>query len=122
NMDVLIFIGSTAAFIYSLIGGIFLQNPDYLFFETAASIITLVLLGNVIEKKSVRRTRSAVEALTKLQPQKAKRIDFPGDEKFEVISEIDHDEIKAGQYFLVNTGDRIPADGKITWGTAWRYE
>src|SRR6185436_15259529 len=48
NMDVLIFIGSSAAFIYSFIGGIVLQNPDYLFFETAASIITLVLLVNVI--------------------------------------------------------------------------
>ncbi|HYV91241.1 MAG TPA: cation-translocating P-type ATPase [Chitinophagales bacterium] len=119
NMDVLIFIGSSAAFIYSLIGGIFLHNPDYLFFETAASIITLVLLGNVIEKKSVKRTRSAVEQLAKLQPQKAKRIDFYGDPVFEVISETDHDEIKAGHYFLVNTGDRIPADGKIVWGNAW---
>ncbi len=67
----------------------------------------------------MKRTRSAVEALAKLQPQKAKRIDFPGDEKFEIISEIDHEEIRSGEYFLVNTGDRIPADGKIIWGTAW---
>ena len=70
----------------------------------------------------MKRTRSAVEQLAKLQPQKAKRIDFfpaksgqDGDSTFEVISEIDHHEIKAGDYFLVNTGDRIPADGKIVW-------
>ncbi|MCY7409296.1 MAG: cation-translocating P-type ATPase [Chitinophagales bacterium] len=118
NMDVLIFIGSTAAFIYSLLGGIIIGNPDYLFFETSASIITLVLLGNVIEKKAVKRTRSSVEALTKLQPQHAKRIDFYGDEKFEVITEVHQNEIEAGQYFLVNNGDRIPADGKVVWGTA----
>jgi len=118
NMDVLIFIGSTAAFIYSLIGGVIMQNPDYLFFETSAAIITLVLLGNLIEKRSVKRTRSAVEELSKLQPQKAKRIDFFGDEKFEIITEIDQYEINAGDFFLVNTGDRIPADGKIVWGHA----
>ncbi|MBX7142364.1 MAG: cadmium-translocating P-type ATPase [Chitinophagales bacterium] len=118
NMDVLIFIGCTAAFIYSLIGAVFINNPDYLFFETAASIITLVLLGNVIEKRSVKRTRSSVEELAKLQPQKAKLIDFFGDAAFEVITEIDHDDIRQGQYFLVNTGDRIPADGNVVWGAA----
>ncbi len=119
NMDVLIMIGSSAAFFYSLIGGIFLHNNDYLFFETSATIITLVLLGNLIEKKSIVRTRAAVESLAALQPQKAKRIDFFGNEKFEVITEIDHHEIKNGDYFLVNTGDRIPADGQIVWGGGW---
>jgi Cu+-exporting ATPase len=118
NMDVLIFIGSTAAFIYSVIGALFLNNPDYLFFETAASIITLVLLGNVIEKRSVKRTRSSVEELTKLQPQKAKLIDFFGNKTFEVITEIDQHDIREGQHFLVNTGDRVPADGKVVWGSA----
>ncbi|MEO5673916.1 MAG: hypothetical protein ABIQ74_04660 [Chitinophagales bacterium] len=44
NMDVLIFIGSTAAFIYSFAGGVLLHNSDYLFFESTSSIITLVLL------------------------------------------------------------------------------
>lgn len=118
NMDVLIFIGSSAAFFYSLMGAVILKNPDYLFFETAASIITLVLLGNLIEKRSVRKTRSSVEELMKLQPQKAKLIDFFGNPAFEVITEIEHHKISAGQYFLVNSGDRIPADGTIAWGSA----
>ncbi|MFI5134716.1 MAG: heavy metal translocating P-type ATPase [Chitinophagales bacterium] len=122
NMDVLIFIGSTAAFVYSCIGGVILKNPNYLFFETAAAIITLVLLGNLIEKRSVKRTRSAVEELTKLQPQKAKLIEFFGDPHFEVVTEIDQDNIIVGQYFLVNTGDRIPADGKVVWGTGFADE
>ncbi|MBK9732500.1 MAG: cadmium-translocating P-type ATPase [Chitinophagaceae bacterium] len=122
NMDVLIFVGSSAAFIYSVVGLFIYHDANYLFFETAASIITLVLLGNLIEKRSVKRTRSAVTELNKLQPQKAKRIDFYGDEAFEVISEVDHHDIKTGDYFLVNTGDRIPADGKIVWGNGWADE
>jgi Cu+-exporting ATPase len=70
NMDVLILTGSTAAFIYSFIGSFILKDPNYLFFETAAAIVTLVLLGNLIEHRSVKRTRSAVNELTRLQPQK----------------------------------------------------
>lgn len=122
NMDVLIFVGSTAAFVYSTIGLFIYKDLNYLFFETSASIITLVLLGNLIEKRSVKRTRSAVTELTKLQPHKVKRIDFYGNEAFEVITEVDHHDISAGNYFLVNTGDRIPADGIVTWGKGWADE
>ncbi len=122
NMDVLIFVGSTAAFVYSVVGLFIYKDSNYLFFETAASIITLVLLGNLIEKRSVKRTRSAVTELSRLQPQKAKRIDFYGNQAFEVISEVDHHDIRTGDYLLVNTGDRIPADGNVTWGQGWADE
>ncbi len=67
NMDVLIFIGSTSAFVYSLIGTIQNLGGNYLFYETAATIITLVLLGNVFEKRSVTQTTSAVKDLVKFQ-------------------------------------------------------
>lgn len=119
NMDVLIFVGSTAAFLYSVIGLFVYQDANYLFFETAASIITLVLLGNLIEKRSVQRTRSAVTELGKLQPHKAKRIDFYGIQAFEVISEVDLHDIKTDDYVLINSGDRIPADGSVAWGEGW---
>jgi Cu+-exporting ATPase len=129
NMDVLIFIGSTAAYVYSVIGTFILKDNNYLFFETSASIITLVLLGNVIEKRSVKKTRSAVAALTSLQPQKAKLIEFFNEkagEKLpafgEVIHEIDYRDISVGQYFLVNSGDRVPADGTVAWGQGWVNE
>ncbi|MFZ1590669.1 MAG: cation transporter, partial [Chitinophagales bacterium] len=56
NMDVLIFTGSTAAFGYSVFGFVNQLGMDYQFFETAATIITLVLLGNVIEHRSVKQT------------------------------------------------------------------
>jgi Cu+-exporting ATPase len=78
NMDVLITIGASSAFIYSIWGSIVgtsSGNPEeYLFFETAASIITLVLLGNVIEQRSVKQTGNALRELAALQPETARRI------------------------------------------------
>src|SRR5688572_7660975 len=64
HMDVLIFVGSSAAFVYSIAGMCMYygtrQVHDYMFFETAASIITFVLLGNVLEHRSVKQTTSAI--------------------------------------------------------------
>lgn len=111
NMDVLIFIGSTAAFIYSLIG-LILGNPDYYFFETTATIITLVLLGNYLEHRAVEQTTSAIGELTKLQVEKALRV-----MKSSTLIEIEKDDIKKGMILQVNEGDKIPADGKIIKGT-----
>lgn len=116
NMDVLIILGSTAAFIYSLIGTVKNLGHDYMFYETTASIITLILLGNLLEHRSVKRTTSAIDELVKLQKTIAKKIvvdDFDGSEK---IVETDSGKIHIDELFLVNTGDKIPADGEIFWG------
>lgn len=112
NMDVLIFIGFTSAFIYSLTGTVLNLGPDYMFYETTAVIITLVLLGNVFEKRSVSQTTSAIKDLLKYQQVKAIRL--IGDEQ-EVI---DSRMINSGDTLLVNTGEKIPADGDIIWGNA----
>ncbi|RYG42032.1 MAG: cation-translocating P-type ATPase, partial [Chitinophagaceae bacterium] len=62
NMNVLIALGATAAFAYSLTGAILGLGHDYLFFETAASIITLVFLGNYMEDVSIQSTQRAVKS------------------------------------------------------------
>ncbi|MFW5687425.1 MAG: heavy metal translocating P-type ATPase [Bacteroidota bacterium] len=116
NMDVLIFLGSTAAFIYSLIGTIYGLGPDYLFYETSASIISIVLLGNMLEHRSVKKTTSAIDELTKLQKTTAKRISQEMNEGQEYIEEVDSRLVNIGDYVLVNTGDQIPVDGEIYWG------
>ncbi|PSR04915.1 MAG: hypothetical protein BRD50_02515 [Bacteroidetes bacterium SW_11_45_7] len=108
NMDVLITIGGTSAFIYSLTGTILGLGPEYLFYETSAMIFTLVLLGNLIEHKSVQRTTTAIEELTKLQPAQAKRLTAANE-----TETIDHSDISKGDTLLVNTGDRVPADGTV---------
>ncbi len=118
NMDVLVFLGSMAAFGYSCYGALLLREERYMFFETSAAIITLVLLGNVIEKRAVRRTQSAVEALVRLQPQRARRIDGAGDSQKETLSTIDAANIRQGDTLLVAAGERIPCDGQVLWGSA----
>ncbi|WP_134088250.1 cation-translocating P-type ATPase [Olivibacter sp. XZL3] len=112
NMDVLIFVGSTSAFIYSLIGTLLALGPNYLFYETTATIITLVLLGNVFEKRSVTQTTSAVKDLMKIQVSKAVRV---LDGSTEVV---DVKDLAVGDTLLVNEGDKIPTDGDIVWGEA----
>ena len=120
NMDVLIFIGSTAAFIYSIIGiYLFNNSPEvhhYLFFETTATIITLVLLGNVFEHRSVKKTTNAIQDLANLQVNKAKIISLQFGK--EVITEVEIKDIVIGSMLQVNTGDKIPVDGTIISGEA----
>lgn len=112
NMDVLIFIGSTAAFIYSLIGTI-LGDPNMIFYETSAMIITLVLLGNWLEKRAVKQTTTAIGELTKLQETRAKKVMPSG-----AIIQVDQEELKKDDILQINEGDKIPADGKVTQGDA----
>ncbi|MFD2872154.1 heavy metal translocating P-type ATPase [Mucilaginibacter ximonensis] len=112
NMDVLIFIGSTSAFVYSLVGTIQNLGEQYQFYETCATIITLVLLGNVFEKRSVNQTTSAVKDLVKIQQVNANRII---DGTIEVISARD---VRPGDVLIVNHGDKVPVDGDILEGNA----
>ncbi len=112
NMDVLIFIGSSSAFIYSLIGTLQNLGMRYQFYETCATIITLVLLGNLFEKRSITQTTSAVKDLVKFQQVNANRV-VNGD--VEVISAR---EVRSGDILLVNTGDKIPVDGDVLSGDA----
>jgi len=109
-MDLLIFMGSTSAFIYSLIGAIN-QNPDMMFFETSSMIITLVLLGNYIEQRTVKQTQSAIESLKSLKVESAQKL-LP-DGTFEIIP---IQELKTDDIIMVNEGDTFPADGIILSG------
>lgn len=112
NMDVLIFVGGTAAFVYSLIGT-FLQEPNYIFYETGATIFTLVLLGNWMEKRAVAQTTTAIEELGKLRAEKARLIMPSG-----AMVMIKEEELSPGDLVQVNEGDKIPADGVVKSGTA----
>lgn len=118
NMDVLIMMGSTAAFFYSTIGSIIFNGTteahDYLFFETAATIITLVLLGNVLEHRSVKQTTSAIKELSAIQKLTAKR-----EEKDGSIQNIPFKDILPNDILLVNSGDKIPTDGVIIYGNGY---
>lgn len=110
NMDVLIFLGATAAFVYSLVG-LYWQDPHYYFFETAATIITLVLVGNWLEARAVERTTTAIGALADLQVQEAKRLMDSG-----ALVALPVEEVAIGNILQINTGDKIPLDGSLLSG------
>lgn len=120
NMDVLIFTGFTAAFAYSLAGTfLYYGTPEvhnYLFFETSATIITLVLFGNVLEHRSVQQTTSAIKELNSIKVKKAKIVTTENGK--DIIKEIDYKDIETGMSLIVNTGDRIPVDGLVVQGEA----
>ena len=114
NMNMLIFMGSSAAFIYSIYGWIISESTkdahQYLFFETSSTVITLVLLGNVLEKRSVKKTTTAISELSEIQKVIAKK------ESNNQIIEVDFDEIKRDDILIVNNGDKVPTDGIIING------
>lgn len=117
NMNVLIAIGATAAFAYSLAGYILGLGQDYLFFETAATIITLVFLGEYLEGASVKSTQRSLKALVKSQKVMANMIAFD-DQHQEHIFPLENTQLKVGDLILIKTGEQVPVDCKILWGDA----
>lgn len=117
NMNVLVALGATAAFVYSLAGTLMGLGEAYLFYETAAVIITLVFLGNYLEEASIHSTQSALNKLARSQKVMANMIAFDEDHK-EVILPIENTQLKTGDLVLIKSGEQVPADCKILWGDA----
>ncbi len=112
NMDVLVALGTSAAFFYSLVllvryGA---GAEGHLYFAGAAVIITLVLLGKILETRAKRGASSAIAELAALRPETA-RIERGGQEV-----EIAIDTVRPGDIVLVRAGERIPVDGEIVKG------
>jgi len=117
NMNVLIALGATAAFVYSLIGTIGNMGMEYVFYETAATIITLVFLGEWVEHQSVVATQKELNKLSKQQKVTANMIAFD-DEHKENIFPVDASQLRVGDLILIKTGEQVPTDCKILWGDA----
>lgn len=108
NMDVLIALGTTAAYGYSLYNVI--TNGGHLYFESSAMVITLVLLGKLLETRARSKTSEAVEMLMKLQPATATVI--RGGKETEIpVSEIAEEDI-----LLIHPGESLSADGEVVSG------
>lgn len=117
NMNVLVAVGATAAFVYSLYGTLTGQAEQYMFYETAATIITLVFLGNYLEDASVMQTQRALNSLAKSQKVMANMIAFD-DQHHEQIFAVENNVLRTGDLILIKSGEQIPADCKIIWGEA----
>jgi Cu+-exporting ATPase len=109
NMDVLIAIGSSAAYFYSipvLLGLI----PGHVYFETGAMIITLIKLGKFLEARAKGRTSEAIKKLMGLSAKTA-RIERDGE-----TIEVPADEVLVGDIVIVRPGEKIPVDGVVVEG------
>ena len=121
NMFTLIAIGTGAALVYSLLAtivpGIFpetFRQADgsvAVYFEAAAVIVVLVLLGQVLELRAREKTSGAIRALLDLAPATARRIDDSGDEE-----EVSLDHVQVGDRLRVRPGDKVPLDGEVLEG------
>ncbi len=117
NMDVLVAMGTSAAYVYSIYEGIKAMTvPGYeahLYFETSALLITLILFGKYLEANAKGRTKQALAALMKLQAKEA-RIIVDGVEKM-----IPVEEVKVGDLLLIKPGEKIPVDGIVVKGDTY---
>lgn len=117
NMDSLIAIGTSSAFIYSLYNTFEILSGNKhavhsLYFESTAVIITLVLLGKTLESKSKNKTGNAIKALIELSPKMATII--VEDKELEVLI----DNVVVNDIVLVRPGEKIPVDGIIIHGSS----
>lgn len=115
NMNVLIAIGSTAAFVYSLYGSLTGQAAQYMFYETAATIITLVFLGNFLEDASIASTQRELNKLVKSQKVMANMIAFDDEHKEHVLP-VENTQLRVGDLILIKSGEQVPVDCKVLWG------
>ena len=123
NMFTLIAIGTGVALIYSLVATLMPQIfPDAfrqadgsvaVYFEAAAVIVVLVLLGQVLELRAREKTSGAIKALLDLAPATARKLDDNGGE-----SDVSLDEVKVGDRLRVRPGDKVPLDGEVLEGNS----
>ena len=120
NMFTLIGLGVGVAYVYSVVAKLFPQifpasfredGAVPVYFEAAAAITTLVLLGQVLELKARSRTGAAIKALLRLAPKTARRIESVGVEK-----DVSLDEVRAGDLLRVRPGEKVPTDGVVIEG------
>lgn len=111
NMDVLVALGTSAAYFLSCAVWLLkLDQPVY--FEASATLITLVLLGKLLEASAKSKTSSALEALINLQPKTA-HVERDG-----VMQEIAVDQMRVDDVFLVRAGEAVPVDGIVLTGSS----
>ena len=127
NMDSLVALGSGTAFVYSVIalfqmsGALMAGDEekikylmDQFYFESAATILTLITVGKMLEAKSKGKTTDALKSLMKISPKTAVLIEGSGDARIEKTVPVE--QVKKGDHFIVRPGDSIPVDGIVIEG------
>ncbi|MEX0694679.1 MAG: heavy metal translocating P-type ATPase [Rhodospirillales bacterium] len=114
NMDVLVALGTSAAFALSswLIWRDGWQTTEHLYFEASAVVITLVIIGKLIENRAKRGTTEAIRTLMALRPERARVV------RDGAVMEVAVEAVLEGDLVIVRPGERIPVDGIVQAGTS----
>ncbi len=112
NMDVLIVLGTSAAYFFSLFVTLAGRHDLPVYFEASVMVIALVLLGKLLEVRARSRTMTAIEALIRLQPKRARV------ERDAQLVDVDVAEIVPGDVFIVRPGESVPVDGEVIEGAS----
>jgi P-type Cu+ transporter len=116
NMNTLVVIGTSAAYIYSVVAtlapGLFAAGTADVYFDTSALIITLILLGRLLEARAKGRTNEAIKKLARLQARTARVV--RGNEEIDVPVE----DVEIGDVLVVRPGEKIPVDGLVLSGVS----
>jgi len=111
NMDVLVALGTTMAWVFSTVVTVF-DLHQHVYFEASATVITLVLMGKILEARAKARTSAAIEELMKLQPQTA-HVEREGQ-----LVEVPVGTLIPGDIFVVRAGEAVPVDGEVIEGSS----
>ncbi len=111
NMDVLVALGTSMAWLYSTVVTV-LGLHQHVYFEASATVITLVLLGKILEARAKAKTSAAIEALVKLQPRMA-RVERDG-----TLVDVPVATLIPGDVFVVRAGEAVPVDGTVIEGAS----
>lgn len=111
NMDVLVAMGTTAAYVLSLYNGFLADKPHELYFESSGMIITLILLGKYLETMAKTKTSNAIKQLMSLQAKTARVLTTEGTEV-----DLSLEEVIPGMTVIVRPGEQIPVDGELLVG------
>lgn len=109
NMDVLVVLGTSAAYLYSIF--LTMMGARDTYFDSSATVITLIFLGKLLETKAKARSSAAVEELAKLGAKVAHRVHPDGDEEIPIA------DLKVGDLVRVLPGEKVPSDGLIVEGS-----
>ena len=112
NMDLLVALGTSMAWLYSAVVTVMGLHQYHVYFEASSTVITLVLLGKLLEGRAKAKTSAAIESLVKLQPQSA-RLERDGQ-----FIEMPVANIIPGDIFVARPGEAIAVDGEVIEGTS----
>jgi Cu+-exporting ATPase len=112
NMDVLVALGTSMAWLFSAVVTVAGLHHHHVYFEASAAVITLVLMGKLLEARAKAKTSAAIEALIRLQPQTA-RVLRDGE-----LVEVPVASLNPGDVFVVRPGESVPVDGEVAEGAS----